>query len=87
VAKRFSVSDHRVWQASYLAPGMKDLVCADIIIVNGDPAKDIRLQMDAAKSSDFIIKDGLIYKNHLHYVTGSDILNVENDKTRKMRLR
>ena len=34
-----------------------------LIIVNGDPTKDIRLLMDAEKNSDLIMKDGKIYKN------------------------
>jgi len=29
---------------------------ADIIIVNGDPTKDVRLLMDADKNIDFIMK-------------------------------
>jgi imidazolonepropionase-like amidohydrolase len=36
---------------------------ADLIMVNGDPTKDIRLLMDAGKNIDLIMKDGKIYKN------------------------
>jgi imidazolonepropionase-like amidohydrolase len=42
---------------------IKEGAFADIIIVNGDPTKDIRLLMDAAKNIDLIMKDGKIYKN------------------------
>ena len=38
---------------------------ADILLVNGDPTKDIRLLMDAEKNIDLIMKDGTIYKNSL----------------------
>lgn len=36
---------------------------ADLILVNGDPTKNIRLLMDANKHIDLIMKDGKIYKN------------------------
>ena len=42
---------------------IKEGAFADIIIVNGDPTKDIRLLMDADKNIDLIMKDGKIYKN------------------------
>jgi len=42
---------------------IKEGAYADIIIVNGDPTKDIRLLMDADKNIDLIMKDGKIYKN------------------------
>jgi imidazolonepropionase-like amidohydrolase len=38
---------------------------ADLILVNGDPTKDIRLLMDAEKNFVVIMKDGKIYKNEL----------------------
>ena len=44
-------------------PHPKEGAFADIIIVNGDPTKDIRLLMDADKNIDLIMKDGKIYKN------------------------
>ena len=34
-----------------------------LIIVNGDPTKDIRLLMGAEENIDLIMKDGEIYKN------------------------
>jgi len=42
---------------------IKEGAFADIIIVNGDPTKNIRLLMDADKNIDLIMKDGKIYKN------------------------
>jgi imidazolonepropionase-like amidohydrolase len=42
---------------------IKEGAYADIILVNGDPTKDIRLLMDADKNIDLIMKDGEIYKN------------------------
>ena len=42
---------------------IKEGAFADILIVNGDPTKDIRLLMDAEKNIDVIMKDGKIYKN------------------------
>ena len=42
---------------------IKEGAFADIIIVNGDPTKDIRLLMDAEKNIDLIMKNGEIYKN------------------------
>jgi hypothetical protein len=42
---------------------IKEGAFADILIVNGDPTKDIRLLMDADKNIDLIMKDGKIYKN------------------------
>jgi len=42
---------------------IKEGAFADIIIVNGDPTKDIRLLMNAEKNIDVIMKDGKIYKN------------------------
>jgi imidazolonepropionase-like amidohydrolase len=42
---------------------IKEGAFADIIIVNGDPTKDIRLLMDAEKNIDLIMKNGKIYKN------------------------
>ena len=42
---------------------IKEGAYADIIIVNGDPTRDIRLLMDADKNIDLIMKDGKIYKN------------------------
>jgi imidazolonepropionase-like amidohydrolase len=42
---------------------IKEGAFADIIIVNGDPTKDIRLLMDADSKIDLIMKDGKIYKN------------------------
>jgi imidazolonepropionase-like amidohydrolase len=38
---------------------------ADLILVDGDPTKDIRLLMDAENNIDLIMKDGTIYKNAL----------------------
>jgi len=38
---------------------------ADLILVDGDPTRDIRLLMDAEKNIDLIMKDGTIYKNSL----------------------
>jgi imidazolonepropionase-like amidohydrolase len=38
---------------------------ADLILVDGDPTRDIRLLMDAEKNIDLIMKDGKIYKNSL----------------------
>ena len=43
---------------------IKEGAFADIIIVNGDPTKDIKLLMDA-NNIGFIMKDGKIYKNTL----------------------
>lgn len=37
-----------------------------LIIVNGDPTKDIRLLMDAEKNIDLIMNDGKIYKNTIN---------------------
>jgi len=45
---------------------IKEGAFADIIIINGDPTKDIRLMMDADKNIDFIMKGGKIYKNTLN---------------------
>jgi imidazolonepropionase-like amidohydrolase len=42
---------------------IKEGAFADILIVNGDPTKDIRLLMDAEKNIDVIMKNGKIYKN------------------------
>jgi len=42
---------------------IKEGAFADIIIVDGDPTKDIRLLMDANKNIGLIMKDGKIYKN------------------------
>jgi imidazolonepropionase-like amidohydrolase len=42
---------------------IKEAAFADIILVNGDPTKDIRLLMDADKNINLIMKDGKIYKN------------------------
>ena len=42
---------------------IKEGAFADIIIVNGDPTKDIRVLMDAEKNIDLIMKNGEIYKN------------------------
>jgi len=42
---------------------IKEGAYADIIIVDGDPTKDIRLLMDADKNIDLIMKDGKIFKN------------------------
>ena len=39
---------------------------ADIILVNGDPGKDIKILMDAEQNIDLIMKDGVIYKNTLN---------------------
>ena len=36
---------------------------ADLLLINGDPTRDIRLLMDADKNIDLIMKDGKIYKN------------------------
>jgi imidazolonepropionase-like amidohydrolase len=36
---------------------------ADILLVDGDPTKDVRILMDAEKNIDLIMKDGKIYKN------------------------
>jgi len=36
---------------------------ADIILVKGDPSKDIKILMDAKNNIDFIMKNGVIYKN------------------------
>ena len=38
---------------------------ADIILVIGDPTKDIRLLLDAEKNIDLIMKDVKIFKNTL----------------------
>lgn len=38
---------------------------ADIILVNGDPTKDIRLLLDAEKNINLIMKDDKIFKNTL----------------------
>lgn len=43
---------------------IKEGAYADIILVNGDPSKDIRLLMDAG-NIDLIMKDGAVYKNTL----------------------
>jgi imidazolonepropionase-like amidohydrolase len=45
---------------------IKEGAFADIIIVNGDPTKDIRLLMDAESNIDLIMKDGRIYKNAIN---------------------
>ena len=37
---------------------------ADILLVDGDPTRDIRLLMDS-ENIDLIMKDGVIYKNEL----------------------
>ena len=42
---------------------IKEGAFADILIVNGDPTRDIRLLMDAEKNIGLIMKDGKIYKN------------------------
>ncbi len=38
---------------------------ADMILVNGDPTKEIKLMEDPEKNLSFIMKDGVIYKNTL----------------------
>jgi imidazolonepropionase-like amidohydrolase len=43
---------------------IKEGAFADIIIVKGDPTRDIKLLMDA-NNIDFIMKDGKVYKNTL----------------------
>ena len=45
---------------------IKEGAFADIIIVNGDPTKDIRLLMDADNNIDLFMKDGNVYKNTLN---------------------
>jgi imidazolonepropionase-like amidohydrolase len=36
---------------------------ADLLLVDGDPLKDIRLITDPAKNFVVIMKDGKVYKN------------------------
>ena len=38
---------------------------ADLILVDGDPTKDLNLIADAAKNFVVIMKDGTVYKNSL----------------------
>jgi imidazolonepropionase-like amidohydrolase len=37
---------------------------ADILLIDGDPSKDIKILMDS-NNIDLIMKDGVIYKNTL----------------------
>jgi imidazolonepropionase-like amidohydrolase len=39
--------------------------CADMIVCNGDPLKDVTLLADPAKNLSLIMKDGTFYKNNL----------------------
>ena len=39
---------------------------ADLIIVEGNPLKDITLLADPEKNMKLIMKDGKIYKNTIH---------------------
>ena len=43
---------------------IKEGAYADLLLIDGDPTKDIRLLMDSA-NIDLIMKDGKIYKNEL----------------------
>jgi imidazolonepropionase-like amidohydrolase len=44
---------------------IKEGAFADMLIVKGDPTKDIKLLMDA-NNIGFIMKDGKIYKNTIN---------------------
>jgi imidazolonepropionase-like amidohydrolase len=43
---------------------IKEGAYADLLLINGDPSKDIKILMDS-NNIDFIMKDGKIYKNTL----------------------
>ena len=43
---------------------IKEGAYADLLLINGDPSKDIKILMDS-NNIDFIMKDGKIYKNEL----------------------
>jgi imidazolonepropionase-like amidohydrolase len=38
---------------------------ADLLVVQGDPLRDVRVLTDPARNLKFIMKDGIIYKNEL----------------------
>ena len=38
---------------------------ADLLVVDGDPLKDVRVMLDPKKNLKFIMKDGIIYKSEL----------------------
>lgn len=40
--------------------------CADLLIVDGDPLRDVRAMLDPEKNLKLIMKDGIIYKNELN---------------------
>jgi len=40
--------------------------CADLLIVDGDPLRDVRVMLDPEKNLKLIMKDGIIYKNKLN---------------------
>jgi len=44
---------------------IKEGAYADLLIVDGNPLKDIRVLEDYAKNMKVIMKDGVIYKNNL----------------------
>jgi imidazolonepropionase-like amidohydrolase len=44
-----------------IAPG----AYADLLVVDGDPLNDVRVMLDPEKNLNFIMKDGIIYKNKL----------------------
>jgi imidazolonepropionase-like amidohydrolase len=45
-----------------IAPG----AYADLLVVDGDPLNDVRVMLDPEKNLNFIMKDGIIYKNKLN---------------------
>jgi imidazolonepropionase-like amidohydrolase len=44
---------------------IKEGAYADLILVEGDPTKDVTILADYEKNIDFIMKDGVVYKNAL----------------------
>ena len=52
-------------QVQCLLVALKKGAYADIILVNGNPLKDLDLVADPATKFDLIMKDGEIYKNEV----------------------
>ncbi len=44
---------------------IKEGAYADLVIVDGNPLKDITILVDPAKNLNLIMKDGKVYKNTL----------------------
>jgi len=61
------MSEQRIENASVVVEGnlIKEGTYADLLLIDGDPLKDLSVLGDNGKHMALIMKDGVIYKNTL----------------------